>query len=231
MPWMDGTLRYAWTTLMGNAGCLPTATPLAETVGDELLARWSETFTWPIVRLSVIDMWGNSTTRHLAEVLDALRDLSAQDPLTDTDRLVTELAAWFHDAIYDSRSPDNEERSADLATEHLSALHLNEEVVAEVSALVRATASHNDMTSTAAGRAFHDADLWILGAPPDRFDQYCRQVRDEYAWVPDADYAAGRAAVLMPFAASDRLYLTPSASRWESAARANLARELARVQP
>ncbi len=219
MPWMDGTLRYAWTTLMGNAGCLPTATPLAETVGDELLARWSE----PARHYH--------TTRHLAEVLDALRDLNAQHPLTDTDRLVTELAAWFHDAIYDSRSPDNEERSADLATEHLSALHLNEEVVAEVSALVRATASHNDMTSTAAGRAFHDADLWILGAPPDRFDQYCRQVRDEYAWVPDADYAAGRAAVLMPFAASDRLYLTPSASRWESAARANLARELARVQP
>ncbi|MBU9943115.1 MAG: hypothetical protein KTQ12_00550 [Dermatophilaceae bacterium] len=216
---MDGTLRYAWTTLMGNAGCLPTATPLAETVGDELLARWSE----PARHYH--------TTRHLAEVLDALRDLNAQHPLTDTDRLVTELAAWFHDAIYDSRSPDNEERSADLATEHLSALHLNEEVVAEVSALVRATASHNDMTSTAAGRAFHDADLWILGAPPDRFDQYCRQVRDEYAWVPDADYAAGRAAVLMPFAASDRLYLTPSASRWESAARANLARELARVQP
>ena len=66
------------------------------------------------------------------------------------------------------------------------------------------------------GGKFHDADLWILGAPPDRFDQYCRQVRDEYAWVPDADYAAGRAAVLMPFAASDRLYLTPSASRWPS---------------
>lgn len=216
---MDGTLRQAWTTLTENAGCSPSTAPLAEAVGDDLLARWSE----PARHYH--------TTRHLAEVLGALRDLNTQHPMDDTTRVVTELAAWFHDAIYDPQAPDNEERSADLATEQLAALHLDDEMVAQVSALVRATAGHDAMSSTATGRAFHDADLWILGAPPDRFDQYCRQVRDEYAWVPDADYAAGRTAVLMPFAARDRLYLTPSASRWESAARANLARELARMQP
>ena len=33
--------------------------------------------------------------------------------------------------------------------------------------------------------AFHDADLWILAAPEQRFDAYCAQVREEYAFVDE----------------------------------------------
>lgn len=200
-----------------NAEGSPPAAKLAQAVGEDLLARWSE----PARHYH--------TTRHLAEVLSALRELRVVEPVDDRTRLVTELAAWFHDAVYDPRAPDNEERSAVMAQEQLTSLAVDAAVVTHVTALVRATAGHEDMGATAAGRAFHDADLWILAAPADRFDQYCRQVRDEYAWVSDRDYATGRTAVLAPFAARGRLYLTRSAWRWESAARANLSRELARL--
>lgn len=80
------------------------------------------------------------------------------------------------------------------------------------------------------GAAFHDADLWILSALPERFDEYCAQVRAEYAAVPDEAFAAGRTAVLLPFLRRDTVYATRHARRvWNERARLNLARELSRL--
>jgi predicted metal-dependent HD superfamily phosphohydrolase len=52
-------------------------------------------------------------------------------------------------------------------------------------------------------------------------------VRADFAHVGDADFRAGRAAVLADLAAKPYLFHTPQARRlWEAAARANLEREL-----
>jgi predicted metal-dependent HD superfamily phosphohydrolase len=73
--------------------------------------------------------------------------------------------------------------------------------------------------------------MWILSAPQERFDDYCSQVREEFAHVPDAEYRQGRAALLEPFAHRDTIYRTVHALRaWETAARVNLGRELARLR-
>ena len=78
--------------------------------------------------------------------------------------------------------------------------------------------------------AFHDADLWILSATQERFDEYCAQVREEYAAVPDDAFAAGRTRVLQPFLRRDTVYATRHARRaWNDRARLNLARELSRL--
>ena len=65
---------------------------------------------------------------------------------------------------------------------------------------------------------------------------YCGEVgsdvRREYAAVGDADFAAGRAAVLADLLAKERLFHTDHARRhWEDAARANVAAELRRLTP
>ena len=95
------------------------------------------------------------------------------------------------------------------------------------------TGDHGLSADAATDRArvvLHDADLWVLAAPVGRFDEYCTQVRAEYAHVPAATYARERSGVLRPFLVRDHVYRTAHArTAWEPAARENLARELTRL--
>lgn len=171
-------------------------------VRDELLAAWGDPAR------------GYHDRRHLAEVLDRLADLDCDEP-------VVLLAAWFHDAVHDG-APDDEERSARWAQAALP-----RDVGDEVARLVRLTADHRPDEADRRGHLLSDADLAILAAPADRYDEYCRDVRREYAAVSDADFARGRAAVLRDLLAKESLFHTPSArDRWEDAARVNVAAEL-----
>ena len=77
-----------------------------------------------------------------------------------------------------------------------------------------------------------DADLGILAAGADRYTAYVAAVRREYAHVPDDQFAAGRAAILRDLLAKPTLFHTAYArEHWEDAARANVARELAELEP
>ena len=72
-----------------------------------------------------------------------------------------------------------------------------------------------------------DIDLSILGAPAAVFDTFERQIRAEYAHVPDALYAAGRGQVLSRFLAREALYTTAwLRDQLEDPARENLSRTL-----
>lgn len=161
--------------------------------------------------------------RHLEEMLAAVDDLSsyADDPTA------VELAAWFHDAVYDPRRADNEERSARLAEDLLGALSTPPERVVEVARLVRLTATHAPAPEDRNGAVLCDADLAVLAADATRYRGYADAVRREYAHVRDADFALGRAVVLRSLLALPTLYRTPGAvERCEQAARANVSAEL-----
>ena len=132
-----------------------------------------------------------------------------------------ELALWFHDAIYDTRRSDNEQRSADWAKSSVGN--------ARIHALVMAT-RHQAVPQDIDAQVLVDVDLWILGAPQKRFDEYETQVRAEYAWVPGLIYRRKRRAVLESFLARPTLYNTERfTERYEKQARANLARAVARL--
>ena len=134
------------------------------------------------------------------------------------------LAAWFHDAVYDG-GPDDEERSAHWAERALPPAYAD--VVAR---LVRMTAHHRPADDDVDGCALSDADLAILAAPGERYATYAAGVRADFAHVDDADFRAGRAAVLRDLAATPHLFHTPHArERWESTARANLEREISEL--
>lgn len=168
---------------------------------------------------------GYHDTRHLAEVLDRLDELGGADCPAARSVEVT-LAAWFHDAVYDGR-PGAEERSARLAESALAGGPESIDV-AEVVRLVRLTEHHDPAPGDVSGEALCDADLAVLAAGPDRYGEYTAGVRQEYAAFSDAEFRAGRLAVLRDLLGRDRLFRTAHArEHWEPLARANLAREIA----
>lgn len=186
--------------------------PAHPAVRDELLARWSETHR------------RYHDVVHLAELLAALKTLG-------TPSRAVVLAAWFHDAVYDGVPEQDERRSAELAHERLTALELPTDEVAEVVRLVLLTLAHAPMPGDWAGAQLSDADLAILGASPPRYAASVADIRREYGHLTDADWRAGRAAVLESFLAQVPLFRTVAGrQRWEEQARANVTAELAALR-
>jgi predicted metal-dependent HD superfamily phosphohydrolase len=138
------------------------------------------------------------------------------------------FAVWFHDAVYDTRRQDNEERSAELAQEELSRLKVPAATIQAVCAMILATKQHRAAGLDEDGRWFLDFDLAILGSRPDLYRAYSQAIRREYAWVPKLLYRQGRRQVLESFLQRERLFFTEAMrTRLEAQARANLAEELA----
>jgi predicted metal-dependent HD superfamily phosphohydrolase len=165
------------------------------------------------------------TTQHLDECfarLDEARDLA--------DRIYEiELALWFHDAVYGTRNQDNEEQSAEWAQAAVEQAGLAGAVEARVHALILAT-KHDAEPTTADAALLIDVDLAILGAPAERFDEYERQVREEYSWVPGFMFRRKRREILTAFLARPHVYNTERfRERYEAVARTNLARSIERL--
>ena len=163
---------------------------------------------------------------HLAEMFRVADRLSshADDPAA------VRLAIWFHDAVYDPRAADNEARSADLAATLLGPVGVPRSELERVARLVHATA-HLAADRPPGDREtaiLLDADLAILGAAPERYARYAGAIRQEYAWVPEPEYRAGRARVLDRFLARPRIFWTDLAHQeGEQQARANMLAERA----
>lgn len=177
--------------------------------------------------------------RHVADMLGVLRRLGrASSALNEHSLLLARMATWYHDVTYDPRATpgSNEQRSATFARDHLHRLGADSADVDTIEALVLMTADHRarstpeDLPDELLD-VFHDADLWILSSPAQRYREYARQVRDEYAHVPAPLFASGRSIILRGFLERDHVYRTPYArAHWESSARANLAAEITRLE-
>ena len=140
-----------------------------------------------------------------------------------------ELALWFHDAIYDTRREDNEARSADWAHSSVLAAGVGREAANRVRSLVLST-RHAAEPAGIDAEVLVDIDLSILAAPPARFGEYERQVRQEYQWVPEFLFRRRRKEILEEFLARPRIFSTALfKQRHEAAARSNLECSIARL--
>ncbi len=145
------------------------------------------------------------TLEHIGEVLELV------------DGTEVELAAWFHDVIYDTSAPDSEARSAVYAGDVLRRLGAPVDVVSEVQRLIELTASHTAADDDIIGQKLIAADLAILSSSSERYERYARDVRAEYAHVDDESWRVGRTSVLTSLLAV----------AVDEQARSNLSRELA----
>ncbi len=180
-------------------------------LGVDLLARWSEPHRHY-----------HSTTHLLAvlEALDQLTDRSVPRPVA--------LAAWFHDAAYNGTAAD-EEDSAVLAQMCLEKVVSSDEAH-EVARLVRLTATHAPEPADDAGHLLCDADLAVLGGPPDAYSRYVAGVRQDYDHVSASDFTKGRAVVVRRLLTLEPLFHTQRGrDLWDPQARLNLAQELAQL--
>lgn len=194
-----------------------------------LLNRWNAIMPGQdALFLELLERWSEPHRRyhgctHLLSVLEALDLLT--DPL-DPPRPVL-LAAWFHDAVYQGVQGRDEEESALLAEDRLQGAGLAPAEAAEVARLVRLTADHRPEPGDDAGALLCDADLSVLGGEPDEYARYVAAVRQDYAHVSDADFAAGRAAVVQRLLNFEPLFYTSRAQDlWLEPARRNLRQEL-----
>ncbi|MFI1568818.1 hypothetical protein ACH4ZX_38360 [Streptomyces sp. NPDC020490] len=176
-----------------------------------LLARWQE------------PQRHYHTLAHLTAVLDHVDTL--EEYAADAD--VVRLAAWFHDAVYLPDRSENEERSARLAERALPEAGVAADRTAEVARLVRLTVTHAPAPGDANGAVLCDADLAVLAAPPSAYAAYTAAVREEYHFVPNDAFRAGRSDILRQLLSLPRLFHTPHGEReWEATARYNLTAEL-----
>ena len=203
------TLVDRWQTEWREVG--------ASRVDEELYARLVESYSEPHRRYHTI--------QHLEECfahLDLARSIAQHAS-------EVELALWFHDAIYDTRRTDNEERSAEWARAAALASGLPIETAERIAGLVLATKHDAVPVGTDAGLLV-DIDLAILGSETARFEEYEVQIREECAWVPESLYQNARRKILQGFVSREQIYSTELFhAAYEIRARENINRSLARL--
>ena len=163
------------------------------------------------------------TLKHIHHVLKTIDNLQAYT----INLALVQLAAWFHDVVYDTKAKNNEERSADYAGNLMSSLGIPNSDIAIVKRLIINTKYHQAAADDFDSQVLLDADLAILAANPAQYREYALSIRNEYAWVSETEYIIGRKQVLESFLQRQRIYFTTLMFEvGEKSARCNLNAEI-----
>jgi len=166
------------------------------------------------------------TLEHIEDCLTLFDQVKAQAHRPDE----VELALWLHDVIYDPQASDNEEKSAQWASECMKQTGISDPILDRVAGLILAT-RHRTAPDDPDAQLLVDIDLSILGRSPALFAAYEAQIQAEYQWMPETAYRQGRRQILEAFLKRDSIYQTPFfKARYEAPARANLERSIAALK-
>jgi predicted metal-dependent HD superfamily phosphohydrolase len=165
------------------------------------------------------------TLLHLENLLYEL--IPIKDKLQDWD--VTLFALYYHDVIYDPIKKDNEEQSAVLAEKRMTQIGVPNQMITNCNNQILATAAHAnnlDMDTN----YFTDADLSILGQNAKIYEEYCNNIRNEYAIYNDADYNNGRKNVVLHFLQMQPIFKTDYFyNKYKMQAKQNLQAEIEKL--
>ena len=183
---------------------------IAETI-DSLIAKYSEEHRF------------YHNLSHVRALLQNVEKFMGR--LTDADSV--RLAVWFHDAIYEPKSLNNETESAALAVAALTELEFPAEKIGKVESMILATQKHDAAGLDFDGRLFLDLDLGILGARAEIYKKYAQAIRAEYSFAPESLYREKRRLVMTSFLRREFIYYTDELREsHESAARFNIENEI-----
>ena len=127
------------------------------------------------------------TVNHLSDVISYLLNENALD-----DELF--LAAVYHDAIYNPKANDNEEKSAELFLNESKHSKLNKSQIDLVCQLILDTKTHKP--SNLKSEIFIKADLNILNQPLSMLLEFEKQIFKEYQFADFKIYQKNRIEVL-----------------------------------
>lgn len=214
---VENLIQSLWTQWQRSVAAVAAVAPSPDMVAGAF-ARLVDAYASPGRYYHTLD--------HIHQVLATVQRF--QDSATAPDLI--KLAAWFHDVVYDTTAKDNEQRSIDCAQEWLQALHVSTSDRDTISRLISSTRHHEPTINTIDNQILLDADLAILSAEAHHYWQYAVAIRQEYAWMPVAQYRLGRRDVLEQFLQREFIYFTaPMRTTAEATARANLRAEIARL--
>ena len=126
-------------------------------------------------------------SQHLLDVISLMEKSGGMD-----DELF--LAAVYHDAVYDPKAGDNEERSAELFEADAKKVKLPSEKIKAVKQFILDTKTHK--ASDKRSQILLDADLAILQQPLDKLITYEHQIFKEFQFASYTEYQPKRIEVL-----------------------------------
>lgn len=136
------------------------------------------------------------------------------------------LAIFYHDVIYQPNQTDNEQQSVYFLRQTFQS-YLPTQFIEISSHLILLTKNHLLINNNEDDKYFLDMDLAILGSPHDIYQQYSKNIRQEYQHISDNLYQKERILVLQNFLQRERLFFTEFFyQRLEKQARNNLLWEI-----
>lgn len=162
----------------------------------------------------------------LGHIQNVLETIDSMRPYAQ-DIQAIQLAAWFHDVIYDVHRNDNENQSAVYAGHVLNELGIPKKIIAKVELMIQATKHNCGCPEDIDCRIMLDADLATFASDWEMQEKIEWAIRQEFAFVPEETYRLGRQAVLQNFLKRERIYCTEQMyAEREVAARQNIARTI-----
>jgi predicted metal-dependent HD superfamily phosphohydrolase len=133
------------------------------------------------------------------------------------------MKKWFHDAIYNPESKDNELNSKLLWEKIALKEGVVPSIIDNVSKGIDATNYGKYFPHNFEDKVFCDTDLSILGQPQDTYSIAASGIRKEYRHLNDSQFIEGRLKVIDYFLSLPRIYITERyVERFENQARLNL---------
>ena len=170
------------------------------------------------------------TLQHLERLMTHFK--AVEDKIKEPE--VVLFSIFYHDIVYSVTDPaENEKASAEIAVKRLSEIGLAEEPLQKIKSLILATKHHGAPSSPVAldWEYFMDFDLEILGASPETYETYAKNIRLEYSIYSDEEYRKGRTVGLQKLLdLGANLYRTEEFNtRYLSQAQENIKKELTAI--